>query len=309
MHGLEININSQNGQLHCANMHNINWSDLRFVLTVAQAGSAAAAARALKVNHATVIRRIRAFEQVHNLRVFDHLASGYRLTSQGAMFLDAARSIAAAVSELERKMVGLQDELAGNIRITTTDGLFPVLAPCLNDFQQNYPQVTLDVLLTNLALDLNALDADIALRPTPKPPANLAARHICDLAFAVYRAPSLAVDSIHNAPWLGLYGPLSASIAGQWLSSTINPSQIILRCNSFVSLLQLVEQGMGLAVLPCYLGDQNNNISRVMAEPLNIRNPLWLLSHIDVLRSQRVQVCMDYLFNAIKTQAHLLEGR
>ena len=61
-------------------MHKLKWGELAYVLAVAQHGSAAAAARALGVNHATVIRRVRAFEKAQKLRIFDHLASGYRLT-------------------------------------------------------------------------------------------------------------------------------------------------------------------------------------------------------------------------------------
>jgi len=62
-------------------MHNLDWSDLRFVLAVAKEGSAAAAARSLDVNHSTVVRRVRAFEDRLQIRIFDHLSTGYRLVA------------------------------------------------------------------------------------------------------------------------------------------------------------------------------------------------------------------------------------
>ena len=68
-------------------MHNWDWSDLRYVLAVAREGSAAAAARAIGVNHSTVVRRVRSFEDEAKVRVFEHLSTGYRLTEEGKAFL------------------------------------------------------------------------------------------------------------------------------------------------------------------------------------------------------------------------------
>ena len=135
-------------------MHTWNWDDLRYVLAVATQGSAAAAARALGVNHSTVVRRIRAFEERIDLRLFDHLSTGYRLTAKGEMFLDAARSMDGTLTELARKVGGGEDELAGNVRVTTTDAMVRVMLEDLARFRRLHPRVTLDILITNLQLNL-----------------------------------------------------------------------------------------------------------------------------------------------------------
>lgn len=180
-------------------MHNWDWSDLRYVLAVARQGSAAAA-RVLGVNHSTVARRVRAFEDRLGVRVFDHLSTGYRLTEDGKAFLEAAESIDGVLHELGRSMVRSDDDLAGHVRITTTDSIAPLFVDTLAALRRAHPQVTLELLITNARLNLEALDADIALRPTLKPPEQLVGRKICDVGFGLYAAKELL--AFRNHLWL-----------------------------------------------------------------------------------------------------------
>ncbi len=293
-------------------MHNWSWSDLRFVLAVAREGSAAAAARALGVNHSTVVRRVRAFEASLDARIFDHLSTGYRLTETGEIFLDAARSIDGVVQELGRKVVGGERELAGNVRITTTDAIVTLMLDDLAELRRLHPRVTLDVRITNLQLNLDLLDAEIAVRPTRDPPPQLIGRHICDLAFGLYAAGTL-LDAAGEAgsgtiASLGLGGPLATSSIGRWLDETTLSGPVVARCDSFNSLLALAERGVGCAVLPCWLGDGSATLRRVVPEPLEFRNQLWLLHHRDVLRSRRVRTVADFLVESLRAKRGLLEG-
>ena len=140
-------------------MHNNRWSDLEYVLAVASKGSLAAAAHDLDVNHSTVQRRVQSYEKRNNIKIFEHLRSGYRTTPEGEMFLDAAQSIETILSDLDRKIVGSDKGLAGELSITTTDAMFPAVAAEIGEFQRTYPRV-----ITNNRLDLDQRDADIALR-------------------------------------------------------------------------------------------------------------------------------------------------
>ena len=117
-------------------MHNWDWSNLRYVLAVAREGSAAAAARAIGVNHSTVVRRVRSFEDEARVRVFEHLSTGYRLTEEGKAFLVAAESIDSALANLGRSIVREDVDLAGHVRITTTDTVAPLLVDKLKASQQ-----------------------------------------------------------------------------------------------------------------------------------------------------------------------------
>jgi DNA-binding transcriptional LysR family regulator len=74
-------------------MAGFDWDDLRYILAVADAKSLAGAARALGVNHTTVLRRVTAFEERLGLRLFERLATGYVLTAGGEELIAAARQV------------------------------------------------------------------------------------------------------------------------------------------------------------------------------------------------------------------------
>lgn len=293
-------------------MHNLDWSDLRYIVAVARSGSAAAAARSLGISHSTVVRRIQTFESTHNIRIFDHLSSGYRLTEKGEIFLEAAIAIDTAVSDLKRKIVGGQDDLTGNIRITTPDGLYPVLLDVLVDFHRFYPNITVDLNISNHRLNLKNMDADIAFRPSPHSTPNLVSVEVSTLAFSIYGKETLIRNgkfrNIHKAPWIGLGAPLTESPPARWLREFISIELVKMRCNSFVAAQGLAEQGVGYAILPCYLADRSSKIQRVVAEPMNISTKIWLIAHSDILRAKRVLICMNYLENKFKDMRSLFEG-
>lgn len=293
-------------------MHStMDWSDLRYVLAVAREGSAAAAARSLGVSHSTVVRRVSAFEAGHQIRVFDHLASGYRLTEAGATFLGTARAIDGLVQRLQRDMEAGEDELAGNLRITTTDTLFPFIYDQLVQLRERYPRIRLNLLVTNTTMNLGDLEADIAIRPTLNPPPTLIGRRICKLSFAVYALAS-EIDRARrdgdDLPWLGLAGPLATSSLGRWLDEQTVETDVVLRADSFQTLSALAERGAGRTILPCFLGDASPTLGRTTGQRLAFSNDLWLLHHEDVLRSRRVRVVAEALVAGLRARADQLEG-
>src|SRR5918993_5806376 len=132
--------------MHSTNRHRIDWEDLRFVLAVADANSLAAAARALGVNHTTVLRRVNAFEERLGLRLFERLPTGYVLTPGGEELLAAARAMADTVAALERRLQGRDLRLEGELRVATTDTLMAsVLPEVLAAFRERHPGILVEV--------------------------------------------------------------------------------------------------------------------------------------------------------------------
>ena len=209
-------------------------------------------------------------------------------------------------------MGGQDDDLQGEVRITTTDGLYPLLVDVIADFQQLYKSITIELIIANYQLNLKSMDADIAIRPGFEQPVNLVSRYISGIAFAVYSAKSLKMNdefiALDKAPWLGLSAPLTGSAPSKWMSDTIPDSQIKMRCNSFLTLQGLAENGVGYAILPCYLADSSARLSRVLPDPLDMPTKIWLVSHRDILRSKRVHTCMDYLEKRLKEKQSILEA-
>ncbi len=176
-------------------MHRLDWSDLQYILAVANHGSLAGAARALGVNHSTVQRRITSFEALQQVTVFDRRPDGYKLTIEGQQLLEAAKAVEQAVWGLERKISGKDLKLEGTIRLTTTDTLLhTIVGRPLALFHRKYPDIVMDVSVTNSILSLTRRDADVAIRPAQSKPEPLVGDHVGDIQFAVYAASAYLRD-------------------------------------------------------------------------------------------------------------------
>lgn len=146
--------------------HRIDWDDLRFALAVATEGSVAAAARAMSVNHSTVLRRIGAFEKRLGVRLFDRLPTGYVLTAGGEELIASARRMDETVTALERKLAGRDLHLSGTLRVTTADTLAGSILPkIVAGFRAANPGIVVELAVSNAMFNLTKRDADVALRP------------------------------------------------------------------------------------------------------------------------------------------------
>jgi DNA-binding transcriptional LysR family regulator len=142
-----------------------DWGDLRFFLAAARAGSTLGAARELMVNQTTVARRIAALEEALGARLFDRHQDGYRLSEAGAAILAQAEHVAVEAETLERLVAQRSRQLSGVIRVTTVESVANMmLTPWLTEFMDLYPDIRVEVIVTDLRLDLPRGEADIAIR-------------------------------------------------------------------------------------------------------------------------------------------------
>ena len=292
----------------------IDWSDLEFILAVANEGSLAAAAKALGVNHTTVLRRVQSFEATHGVRLFDRLPSGYALTMAGERALAAARSIADVVEDLEGRISGQDLRLEGLLRITTTDTIMAsVLPPVLASFHKHHPAVQLDVSISTDLANLARREADVAIRVTNSPPEMLIGRRISAVAMAVYRSsrdpsPELDVRALLSEPWIDLADGFAATTVGQWTRTNIADEHVVMRTDSILAMAWAAAAGIGLAALPVYLGDSMPDLKR--ASPIIELRPspsLWILSHKDLKQTARVRAFVEFAASALMREHDQLE--
>ena len=285
-------------------MQHINWDNLRYVLMVANKGSIAAAAKELEVNRSTVLRRINVFQENLKCRIFERGDLGYVLTPEAEKMINAAREVENTLFNMQRQIAGHELKLEGELRVTTTDSfVLSMLAPHLATFRQKHPYIVVDLLATNSILDLNRRDADIAIRPTRQPEANLVGRRLCDIEFGVYAAPEfldgMAEDDIFSERWIGFADSLLSTPVGSWFDGTIPAGNICLRCDSFVGVRMVAEAGMGLALLPGFLGDASQTLVKLEAPTRELTTGLWILTHPDLARSARVNAFIEHFSAAL----------
>lgn len=293
--------------------HRIRWNDIQIVLAVAEHGSASQAANVLGINHSTVIRRINDFEQNHSVKLFERHPSGLKPTRAGRNLLEASRPIEGAVYTIEREILGQDTKLEGLIRVTTTDSIAnSLVTPHLKTFRERHPAITLDLIVTNTRLDLPRLDADLSVRPSRNPPADLVGRNVSTMAFTIY-AQKAAYDDWHMlapqaVPWIGISHDLKNSPVAAWMETIEENNQVAARGNSFITTQELAANGLGLAILPCFLGDCDPRLIRVEPPMKVFETQVWVLTHKDLRNSARVRALSDHLARALRRQRALLQG-
>ena len=292
-------------------MDSPDWDDLRYLLAVARHGSAAAAARALDVTHATVLRRVQAAEKGFGLRVFERVAGRFRVVEQAKPLLAMAESIERQVQETRRHVAAREVVLEGALRVTTTESLMDrLLPPILHNFAQRHPNIVLELLVTNQVLDLDRQEADVTIRPAAEPPETLVGMRLSKLAFAVYgpkKGGAAAGRPLAEMSWLALEGSLTHSPVGRWLRDQVAPQRVVLKADSFIVLRNMAEAGLGVAVLPCFLGESSPLLQRIADAP-EAASQLWILTHAEWRNTGRVKAFMEFVAREVRKQRGLLEN-
>lgn len=270
----------------------VGWDDLIFVLAVADGGSVSAAARALGVNHATVLRRIAAFQQRSGLRLFDKTPRGYRISPDRRGVIEAMREAADALDVVERMVAAERPRLAGGLRITTTDTLAQFILPRIVADYGAQSGTRIEMIAGNAHLDLSRMEAHLAIRPALSLPPELDGMQAGQLRFAVYRSEAERSDAL-----LGLSGPLARSPAAAWAQNHGGTADI--SGDSFLSLAALAATGAGRAVLPDYVGDAWPGL-RLVDKPDDLSPiPLWVAAHVDLVNSGRIRRARTFIRDAL----------
>ena len=281
-------------------MHSPDWDDLRFVLAVADCGTLSAAARVLNVTHATVLRRIQAFEEAHGGAVFERGAQGYRLLPERIRVIDAAREVAQAVASVQNLMQGGTGTIAGLVRLASTDTLCQSVLPgFLAEFAVRHPEVRVEVMQGNAHHDLARAQADLALRPAMKLPDDMEGESPCSLGFAVYGRAGV------NG-WLGLGGILARTQPSEWMER--EGHRVVAVADSFQVLARMVAAGVGQCFLPCILGDTLPGVERRTEQGPRIKVPLWVASHGDLREVPRIRLVRNRLVEWLGAQSVGLAG-
>jgi DNA-binding transcriptional LysR family regulator len=283
--------------------------DLRIVLEIARGNGLSGAARALRVNHATVFRRLGRIEEALGVRLFERFRTGYSPTPAGEAVVAVAERVEAEVAELERRVAGQDLRPSGTVRITTTDTLLPMLGPCFREIRQEHPEIMLEVVVSNAFLSLSRRDADIAVRPTREPPPELVGRRISTIAYAVYGA--VPVDqgaSIAELLWVAPDDSLAHLGSAKWMRANVPAERVVARSNTVLGLLDLAKAGVGVAALPCFLGDPTADLVRLRDPDASMATELWLLTHDDLRHVSRIRAVLDGLAAALQRRRTVLEG-
>jgi DNA-binding transcriptional LysR family regulator len=278
----------------------LNWDDVRIFLTLARAGSLSTAARSLQVEHTTVARRIDQLEQALGMRLFDRLPRGWMLTSEGEQLSLRAGQMEEQALEFMREAAG-GAPLSGTVRLSVLPSLGQhFLLPRLCAMHERWSSVTLELVVETRLVALSRREADLALRVGRPRDAGLAARLLGSMHYGLY-ARSGYVSAHEPAHWrfIGYDESMAHAPEQQWLDRYRGQRGYAFRANTLSLQRDAARAGLGLAVLPHFMGRADPELAWLPSEATPSPRELWLAVHPDVRRSPRVRLIADLVAEAV----------
>lgn len=293
----------------------LSWDDFRYVKAIADTRSLGGAAQLLAVNHSTVFRRLGQIEQQLGSRLFDRGRAGYALTPSGEEMVRLAERLGDDITSFERRVTGRDLRPSGELRVTTNDAvLLHLLTGVLVEFRRAYPEIVLEVVVSNDILNLSRRDADVAVRATYVPPDTMSGRCVAKIAWAVYGPHGYPIDAfdpdVHATKhtWVGFADQIAIGKAGKWLRDrTGGNGHVVYKLNTMLGIAEAVAGGAGLGVLPCFIANSVPGLVRLTAPLSELEGALWLVTHPDLCSSTRVRAFLDFCETEIAKRRAILE--
>lgn len=289
----------------------LSWDDLRVALVLARTGSVRKTGRELGVSHSTVLRRIHELEAAASVQLFVNKGEGYEPTAAGQDVFDTASELEETVLGLERRVAGRDQRLSGTVQVTFPDPFAPLLMPALTEISRTHPGIEIGLSLSTGYLDLAHRAADIAIRTTANPPPDLIGRRVAMAAVAVYGSARYLqgrnTDDLESLDWVG-WEEGSSMYFAHWMAANVPRARVAVRVNAAWGFRDALDADLGIAIMPCALGELHRTWRRVADVP-EASAPLWVLTHRDLRRTARVSVVREALIAAIDKHRALIEGQ
>jgi DNA-binding transcriptional LysR family regulator len=282
-----------------------DWNDLKAFLAVAHGGSTLGAAKALRINQTTVARRIESLEAALSLKLFERGQSGSRLTEAGRDLVAEAEKVERAAVAFENRAQAHQRGMAGAIKLTCIEILAnAIITPAIGEFRKQYPEVQIDLVITDRALDIEAGEADLAIRNgRALPISDLVARKIADYDFALYcsrdyakrRGVPATAAELKDHDLIGGDAQLGQMPGIVWMFEQAGGKPAAHTSNSLTNLVHAVRAGLGIAPLGCILTDSDPTLVRC-SEPIpEASASSWIVTRKELKDTPRIRAFIDFL--------------
>ncbi|MBA4203866.1 MAG: LysR family transcriptional regulator [Polymorphum sp.] len=256
----------------------MDWDKLRIFHAAAQAGSFTHAGDSLNMSQSAVSRQVSALEQDLGIPLFHRHARGLLLTEQGELLYRTAREVLMKLEAVQTRLTDSREKPSGVLRITTTVGLGSTwLTSRINEFIDLYPDMELRLIFDDEELDLGMREADVAIRLRQPTQPDLIQRKLFTVHFHIYASPQYlkrygtpkTIEDLdnHRIVTFGEHAPAYLRDMN-WLETAHRPlgepRRIVLRVNNVVAIKRAVDQGIGVAILPDYIVENDTGVVPVL---------------------------------------------
>lgn len=287
-----------------------NWDEVRTAYQVARLGTVSGAAEVLGVHHATVIRHIDALEARLGVKLFQRHARGYTPTEAGQDLLRVAQATEDQFNQLVGRLKGQGDEVAGELVVTSLASLGPLLVPAMAEFQQAHPAVIVRFLTGTRLFRLEYGEAHVAIRAggAPEQPDNVVQPFLqMDMGLYASRGyidrfgmPDCA-DGFAGHRFVGPDDADSRAPYAQWLKANVAREQVMFRSSDGFSQLEAVKAGAGIGFVSVWEAARHGDLVQVKAPMPEWQARLWLVTHVDLHRTTKVQAFLKFIKERART--------
>ena len=280
------------------------WDEIRTAYHVARLGTVSGAAGVLGVHHATVIRHIDALERRMGAKLFQRHARGYTPTEAGRDLLSVAQTTEEQFGQLASRIKGQGEAVTGELVVTSITGIADLLTPVLTSFQAGFPGVMVRYLTDMRLFRLDYGEAHVAIRAgaSPQEPDNVV-QPLVRVRTGLYAAKSyvatrgLPADESELARHRFIAPDAADDRAPfyRWLHATVPEDCISFRATESASLAAALRAGAGIGFQAAFVAEADPDLIEVMPPRPEWESALWIVTHVDLHRTLKVQSFLTHL--------------
>lgn len=281
-----------------------NWDEIRTAYQVARMGTVSGAADVLGVHHATVIRHIDALEGRLGVKLFQRHARGYTPTEAGEDLMRVAKATDDQFGQLEGRIKGHGRGMEGELVVTSLETMAPVMVPLLAEFRAAYPDIIVRYLTGTRLFRLEYGEAHVALRAGPAPEdLDNVVQPLGSLPMGLFASPDYIER--HGAPkdasdldghwFVGPDEENTRAPYGKWMATHVPRAQVVFRTMDWFANEAAVVAGAGMGFLPLLARRTHPDLVEVIAREEDWSGLLWLVTHVDLHRTHKVQTFLGFL--------------
>ncbi len=286
----------------------MDWNNLRFFIAVARAGGLKRSATALQATPATVSRHISMLEQDLQTKLFTRSNIGYALTQAGANLLARCQDVEREIGSIESEFVENAQSPVGSVKVLTTENYASqIFIPNLEPFQKTYRHLTIEFVLGVKTTSISQEAADIAVRLSRPDSGNYRVKKIGTQAHAVY-GPTAGLEAATERGIIGWSNDSRSLPVPAAIEEIVASKPVPLRVNSLQAQIAAAKAGISLCLLPCFLGDREDQLVRVIPPEKMLSQKLWLVVQDSKVRSRNVQCVSNFLVECVQKNHNILRG-
>jgi DNA-binding transcriptional LysR family regulator len=289
----------------------LDWDDLRYFLRAAGETTLAGAARALGVEHSTIGRRLTSLERALGAPLVLRNPDGLRLTALGERVLPL-------VADVERGVLAIQDVVAHGqlrVRLAVPSGMTPFFTAALARMRAEHPHLSLEIVSGARPVDLKKGEADVALRVGTITDSELVVRKLGKAGWALFgsthylarRPAPIDLDDLTGHEVIAADPSMAALPSARWLEERAKGAIVVMRSREMTDMLAAARSGLGLAVLPCGLGDSEPSLRRL--SPVLGATDLSIVYRSEARHSASLRAVVDFALDVVAEHGDLFAGR